>query len=431
MRGVTRAGTGACRCGMVGWHSARVRLARNLRGAPCDQPLPDPLNMSILTGKGTRFIVQSVSAGKSTRFIVQSVIVGLAGAFVLLYLFPGLYSLQDGTAGRRGEQGVVSYSEAVAEVAPAVVNVYATHIERRSVHPLFHDPLFRRFFGPPVPTERRNSNLGSGVIMDSRGYLLTNAHVINNADEIRITLYDGRQSHAQVVGVDRDTDLAVLKTDLDDLHVAPYSDANQVRVGDVVLAIGNPYDLGHTVTQGVISATRRNRVGITTSENFIQTDAAINPGNSGGALVSARGKLIGINAAIISSSGGSQGIGLAIPVELALDVMQQLIEYGRVIRGWIGIKAQSLPQDIIDATGLDQGAILIVAVLRGSPADRAGIVPGDIMTAINGMPLYNAEHVNNMISRTEPGAVINAEILRGWETRAIDIQVSAPPAPRQ
>lgn len=367
----------------------------------------------------------------SIRFIVQSVIVGLAGAFVLLYLFPSLYSGRDGAAGRGGAQGVVSYSEAVAEVAPAVVNVYATHIERRTVHPLFHDPLFRRFFGPRVPSERRNSNLGSGVIMDSRGYLLTNAHVINNADEIRITLHDGRQSRAQVVGVDNDTDLAVLKTDLDGLHVAPYRASNQVRVGDVVLAIGNPYDFGQTVTQGVISATGRNRVGITTFENFIQTDADINPGNSGGALVSAQGRLIGINTAIISSSGGSQGIGLAIPVELALDVMEQLIEHGHVMRGWIGIKAQILPQDIIDATGLDQGAILIVAVLRGSPADRAGIVPGDIMTAINGMPLYNPQHAINVISRIEPGAVINVEILRGWETQTIGVQVAARPAPRQ
>ncbi len=368
---------------------------------------------------------------RSVKFIAQCVILGLAVAFVLLYLFPGLYSARDGGAGRSGQEGVVSYSEAVAGVAPAVVNVYATHIERRAVHPLFHDPLFRRFFGPRNPGERRNSNLGSGVIMDSRGYLLTNAHVINNADEIRITLYDGRQSRAQVVGVDSDTDLAVLKTDLDNLHTAPYNDSNQVRVGDVVLAIGNPYDFGQTVTQGIVSATGRNRVGITTFENFIQTDADINPGNSGGALISAQGQLIGINTAIISSSGGSQGIGLAIPVDLALDVMTQIIEYGHVIRGWIGVEFQILPQDIIDATGLDQGGILIVAVLRGSPADRAGIVPGDIMTAINDMPLFSPQHTINMISRIEPGSVIRAEVLRGWETRTINIQVAERPAPRQ
>ena len=267
--------------------------------------------------------------------------------------------------------------------------------------------------------------------MDDRGYLLTNAHVINNADEIRITLYDGRQSRAQVVGVDSDTDLAVLKTDLDNLRVAPYGDSSAVRVGDVVLAIGNPYDFGQTVTQGIVSATGRNRVGITTFENFIQTDADINPGNSGGALVSARGNLIGINTAIISSSGGSQGIGLAIPVDLALDVMDQIIEHGHVIRGWVGIEAQILPQDIIDAMDLEQGGILIVAVLRGSPADRAGIVPGDIMTGINGMPLFSPQHAVNLISRVKPGEVINAEILRGWETQTVNVQVAERPAPRQ
>ena len=368
---------------------------------------------------------------KSVKFFVQSVVVGLAGAYILLYLFPGLYSARDDGASARGQSGVVSYSEAVVEVAPAVVNVYAVHIERRTVHPLFHDPLFRHFFGPRFPAERRNSNLGSGVIMDPRGYLLTNAHVIDNADEIRITLDDGRQSLAQVVGIDRDTDLAVLKTDLDNLHVAPYDAANSLRVGDVVLAIGNPYNFGQTVTQGIVSATGRNRVGITTFENFIQTDADINPGNSGGALVSAQGKLIGINTAIISSSGGSQGIGLAIPVELALDVMQQIIEYGHVVRGWIGIEAQILPQDIIDATGLEQGGVLIVAVLRGSPADRAGIVPGDVIISIDGAPLYNPQYAINMISGIQPGAVIKTEILRGWETQTVDVRVAERPAPRR
>lgn len=368
---------------------------------------------------------------KSVKFIAQCVVLGLAGAFVLLYLFPGLYSARDGNAGWGGRAGVVSYSEAVARVAPAVVNVYATQVERRTAHPLFHDPLFRRFFGPRIPVERRNSNLGSGVIMDSRGYLLTNAHVIKDADEIRITLYNGRQSRAQVVGVDSDTDLAVLKTDLDNLHTAPYGDSNRVTVGDVVLAIGNPFDFGQTVTQGIVSATGRNRVGITTFENFIQTDADINPGNSGGALVSARGELIGINTAIVSSSGGSQGIGLAIPTSLALDVMRQIIEHGHVIRGWIGIEAQILPQDIIDATGLDQGGILIVAVLRGGPADLAGIAPGDIMTTIDGKPLYNPQYTINMISQVEPGTVMEVEILRGWSTLTLDVQVAERPAPMQ
>ena len=365
------------------------------------------------------------------KFFVRSAVVGLAAAFVLLYLFPGLYPARDGS-GPGGEQyGVVSYSEAVAAVAPAVVNVYATQVRRRTVHPLFHDPLFRRFFGPRVPAEQRNSNLGSGVVMDQQGYLLTNAHVINNADEILITLYDGRQAPARVVGVDTDTDLAVLKIALDNLHAAPSDDSSRVKVGDVVLAIGNPYDFGQTVTQGIVSATGRNRVGITTFENFIQTDADINPGNSGGALVSASGKLIGINTAIISSSGGSQGIGLAIPTNLALDVMRQIIEYGHVIRGWIGIEAQIVPQDIMEATGLEQGGILVVAVLNGGPADRAGIAPGDIMTGIDGMPLYNPQYTINLISQVEPGAVIEVELLRGWQRETVNVRVGERPAPRQ
>ena len=365
------------------------------------------------------------------KFFVQSVVVGLAVAFVLLYLFPSLYSTQIGNGETRDQEGVVSYSEAVAAVAPAVVNVYATHIERRAIHPLFHDPLFRRFFGPRVPSERRNNNLGSGVIMDQQGYLLTNAHVINNADEIQITLYDGRQSSAEIVGIDADTDLAVLKIDMDNLHVAPSSDSSRVKVGDVVLAIGNPYDFGQTVTQGIVSAKGRDRVGITTFENFIQTDADINPGNSGGALVSARGKLIGINTAIISNSGGSQGIGLAIPTNLALGVMRQIVEFGHVIRGWIGIEAQIVPQDIIDATGLDEGGILIVAVLNGSPADQAGIVPGDIMTRINDKPLFSPQYTINMISQVKPGARIEIELLRGWERETLIVQVAKRPAPRQ
>lgn len=359
------------------------------------------------------------------KFLIQSVTLGLAGAFVLLYLFPGLYSAREG--GAPGET-VTSYSDAVAAVAPAVVNVYATYIHRQTLHPLFRDPLFRRFFSPRVPTERRDSNLGSGVIMDDRGYLLTNAHVINNADEILITLYDGRQSRAQVVGMDPDTDLAVLKTDLDNLHVAPHGDSSRVRVGDVVLAIGNPYDFGQTVTQGIISAKGRNRVGITTFENFIQTDADINPGNSGGALVSVAGELLGINTAIISNSGGSQGIGLAIPVELALDVMRQILEYGQVIRGWIGIEAQIIPQDVIDAIGLDQGGVLIVAVLNRSPADNAGVVPGDILVSIDDQPLYNPQYAINLISRIAPGTAIKAEILRGWKQETVTLQVAERPS---
>lgn len=371
------------------------------------------------------------------KFAAQSVIAGLAGAFILLYLFPGLLpgnssqpdnglTTTDSLSG--DNTGVVSYSGAVAAVSPAVVNVYATQIRRETVHPLFHDPLFQRFFGRPVPKEKRNSSLGSGVIMDSQGYVLTNAHVINKADEILITLHDGRQSAAKIVGIDVETDLAVLQVELDDLSVAPTSDSNRTMVGDVVLAIGNPYDFGHTVTQGIVSATGRNRLGITTFEDFIQTDADINPGNSGGALVSASGKLIGINTAIISSSGGSQGLGFAIPTNLALDVMGQIIEYGHVIRGWLGVETQVVPQDIADAADLDEGGALVVAVLSGGPAAKAGIRPGDIMTKINGQSLFNPQHAIKMVSQIMPGTNIEIEILHGWERKTLMAQVAERPA---
>ena len=373
------------------------------------------------------------------RFFLQSAAAGLAVAFVLLYLFPGLlpgnpFGSGNGAApegGGANAQGLVSYSKAVAAVAPAVVNVYATDIRREAIHPIFQDPLFRRFFGNPAPAERRDSNLGSGVIMDSRGYLLTNAHVIGNADEILITLYDGRQSAGQIVGVDEETDLAVLKVELDNLPSAPVSDSSLTRVGDVVLAIGNPYDFGQTVTQGIVSATGRNRLGITTFEDFIQTDAAINPGNSGGALISATGQLIGINTAIISNSGGSHGIGFAIPTNLATGVMRQIIEHGHVIRGWLGIEAQVVPQDIVEAVELRDGGILVAAVLNGGPASNAGIRPGDIMTRVNKQALYNPQQTINMISQIKPETDVEVEVLRGWEKMTLQARVAERPARRQ
>ena len=374
------------------------------------------------------------------KFLTQSVVAGLAGAFILLYLFPGLLPGSSGQPDNNpakthslveNKEGVVSYSEAVGAVAPAVVNVYATRIQRQAIHPLFQDPLFRRFFGRPGPNEKQDRNLGSGVIIDKRGYLLTNAHVINKADKILITLHDGRQSMAQIVGIDVETDLAVLQIELDNLPVAPVSDSNQTKVGDVALAIGNPYDFGQTVTQGIVSAMGRKRLGITTFENFIQTDADINPGNSGGALISATGKLIGINTAIISNSGGSQGIGFAIPTNLATDVMQQIIEYGHVVRGWLGIEAQIVPRDIVDATELGEGGILVVAVLSGGPAAKAGIIPGDIMTKISGRPLVDPQQAINMISQIEPETDIEIEILRGWEKEIVIAEVAQRPTPVQ
>ena len=365
------------------------------------------------------------------KFLAQSVAAGLAAAFVALHLFPGL--LPGGAARPGAPSGVAaaapvaSYSDAVTAIAPAVVNVYATQIQQRAIHPLFRDPLFRRFFGNPPVNEQRNSNLGSGVLVDPQGYLLTNAHVIRQADEIRVTLRDGRQAMAEIVGIDADTDLAVLKIALEALPVAPLSDAGRPQVGDVVLAIGNPYDFGQTVTQGIVSATQRNRLGIATFEDFIQTDADINPGNSGGALVTATGQLIGINTAIISSSGGSQGIGLAIPISLAMNVMRQLIDHGYVTRGWLGVELQIVPSDIAAAAELDEGGVLVAAMLNQGPAARAGLRPGDIMISVNGSPLRNPQQAINMIAQIQPGAAIEIELLRGWQRFVVEAEVAQRP----
>ena len=322
----------------------------------------------------------------------------------------------------------MSYSEAVNMAAPAVVNVYASMLRQEKPHPLFQDPLFRRFFGNPKTETRRDSSLGSGVIVDEQGHILTNAHVVQGADEIIITLTDGRQAYASIVGMDDETDLAVLQIKLDKLPTLAIGDSSGLSVGDVVLAIGNPYDIGQTVTQGIVSATGRKRLGITTFEDFIQTDADINPGNSGGALITATGRLIGINTEIISNSGGSQGIGLAIPIHLAIDVMRQLIERGHVVRGWLGVSAQPVPMDMAEAAGLVQGGVLIAATDQGGPADAAGIVPGDILLEIDNQQLAGPQQAINLISQLQPGSNINIRLLHGWQEKTVVATVSQRPA---
>ena len=370
--------------------------------------------------------------GQLLVFILQSIIAGLAVAFLVVLLFPGVAQrIGQGnstvvTVGGHAE-GPVSYSEAVSMAAPSVVNVYATTVRQQKPHPLFQDPLFRRFFGNPKNEPRRDNSLGSGVIIGQQGYVLTNAHVVKAADEIIITLTDGRQTFASIVGMDEETDLAVLQIKLDKLPSLSIGDSSQLNVGDVVLAIGNPYDIGQTVTQGIVSATGRKRLGITTFEDFIQTDADINPGNSGGALITARGQLVGINTEIISSSGGSQGIGLAIPIHLAVDVMKQLIGRGHVVRGWLGVGAQSIPMDMAEAAGLTQGGVLIAATDQGGPADAAGIMPGDILLEIDNQQLSGPQQAINLISQLQPGSTINIRLLHGWKEKTVVATVSQRP----
>jgi len=326
------------------------------------------------------------------------------------------------------QRSSTSFHEAVARSAPAVVNVYASERYEERFHPLFNDPLFKQFFGEAatMPKKRRENLQGSGVIIDTRGYLLTNAHVINNASEIRITLANGRQGKAKVVGIDQDTDLAVLMVDMQNLPEIPIGDSDELKIGDIVLAIGNPFDVGQTVTQGIVSATGRQRVGITTFEDFIQTDADINPGNSGGALITASGELIGINTAIISSDGSSQGIGLATPINQALDIVQQLITNGIVLRGWLGIEAQVISPDILQSAGV-AGGVLVSATLQEGPAEKAGIIPGDIITNIAGETVTTPKQAIDLITKIPPGSSIDIQILRGWEKQSLRAKVEQRP----
>jgi serine protease DegS len=361
------------------------------------------------------------------RFVLQSILLGLATAAVILLIWPELSRYGGGAV--LGATQPSSYSAAVNSAAPAVVNIYASKVLQAQINPLLQDPLFQRFFGlpQPAPNRRRDNNMGSGVIMNNAGYVLTNAHVIRGMDEIRITLNDGQQSAAEIVGIDVDTDLAVLKVSLDHLPVIPIGNSDELHVGDVVLAIGNPYDFGQTVTQGIVSAKGRKRMGITTIEDFIQTDADINPGNSGGALITANGRLVGINTAIISNTGGSQGIGLATPVNLALNVMQQLIKNGYVIRGWLGIEVQIVPADARREIGLQQGGVLVAGVLKDGPADQAGVIPGDIILKVGGKTASNPQQVIEMISGLAPGAFEEILLLRGWEQITLNARIAERP----
>ncbi len=355
-----------------------------------------------------------MSVKKPFLFLLHYSAYGLALAF--LFLLVSSHPILSGFANNNDEQRF-SFNDAVTLSAPAVVNVYASKVYQQRVHPLFQDPLFQRFFGElqTRPQQQRDNSIGSGVVMNDAGYILTNAHVINNTDNIRITLNDGRQASAKLIGIDSDTDLAVIKIELEGLPNIPIGDSSQLRVGDIVLAIGNPYNFGQTVTQGIVSATSRKRRGISIFDDFIQTDADINIGNSGGALINSHGELIGINTAIISSSGGSEGIGLATPVNQAINIMQQIIENGRVIRGWLGIEAQTLDPNVIKLANLNTGGVLVSAIMRNSPAELAGLIPGDIIITINGTNTANPDEAIETIMSIKPGTKVKLLVLRGWE----------------
>lgn len=327
--------------------------------------------------------------------------------------------------------GPFSYSDAVKQAAPAVVNIYTSKIIEERSHPLLQDPTFRQFFGyNNMPRQQRmQSSLGSGVIASTDGYILTNNHVIAGADEIKVALKDGRETIAQLVGADPETDLAVLRINLPNLPVITIAPSDQVEVGDVVLAIGNPFGVGQTVTMGIVSATGRDQLGINTFEDFIQTDAAINPGNSGGALINPRGELLGINTAIFSKSGGSQGIGFAIPSNLTRDIMIDLIREGAVVRGWLGVEVQELTSSLARSFGFSGNGILIAGLLRNGPAHLAGLQPGDIVTAVEGQPVENGRLTMNAIAKKRPGTKIKLTVYRSGRTLNLIAEVGRRPVP--
>jgi Do/DeqQ family serine protease len=334
-------------------------------------------------------------------------------------------------SGSDNKAAVFSYADAVASSTASVVTIYTSKTVTDKPHPLLDDPIFSQLFGDQLKRRQRShseTNLGSGVIIGSDGYILTNQHVIDGADEILISLADGRGSQATLIGEDKETDIAILQIPITGLVGIKIADMQAIRVGDVVLAIGNPLNVGQTVTMGIVSATGRNRIGLNTFENFIQTDAAINPGNSGGALINARGELIGINTAIFSQTVGAQGIGFAIPISLALDIMRQIIKFGKVTRGWLGVEGTEITAQAAMATGdPDIKGALIVGVFINSPADMAGIRAGDIVVAVNGNPVLGIRDLLDKITLHKPDEKIKVSIHRGPEQLELMMKVTQRP----
>lgn len=320
--------------------------------------------------------------------------------------------------------GIDSYSAAVKVAAPAVVNIFTTQKVKQVEHPLLNDPAFQEFFGDQLPEqfaqERNENSLGSGVIVRSDGYILTNNHVIAQADQIVVGLNDGRRALAKVIGTDPDSDLAVIKIDLNELPVLPFKLSGN-DVGDVVLAIGNPFGVGQTVTQGIISATNRSDLGINTYEDFIQTDAAINPGNSGGALIDVAGNLIGVNTAIFSQSGGSLGIGFAIPAKVCQQILNSILKDGRVVRGWLGISLMPIQQDNILEP--KQAGVVVADVLPNGPAASAGVKKGDKIIEVNGEAITSASHLINYVALQAPNSTIKIAVVRDEKPLTLDVVV--------
>ena len=325
-----------------------------------------------------------------------------------------------------------SFHEAVRRATPSVVNISTSKEIRSPRHPLLNDPIFRQFFGERFSDEaQRVSNLGSGVIVNPSGYVLTNHHVVEAADEIEVTLADGKKLLAKVVGNDPETDLAILRVQAEGLPAITFGSSEALRVGDVVLAIGNPFGVGQTVTSGIVSALGRTGLGINTFENFIQTDAAINPGNSGGALVDAGGNLVGINTAIFTRGNGSSGVGFATPVSTAKMVLEQIVKSGSVTRGWIGVEVREITPAYAESQKLSEArGALIAMVLPGGPADRAGIKLGDVLLEIEGKPVADPTAMLNLVAALEPGQPAKMRLKRREKDLEATVTVGRRPKPQ-
>ena len=374
----------------------------------------------------------------------QAVTIGVAALLVIRTLEPQWLgadgktidardvSIQQVAANTDGIRNVASYADAARKAVPAVVYIFTTQEVKASSIPMANDPLFRHFFGDQSQEQAEpRSSLGSGVVVSADGYILTNYHVVEAADSIEIALNNGQKFKAKVVGADPESDLAVIKIDTDGkkLPVITFAAAESLRVGDVVLAIGDPFGVGQTVTSGIVSALGRTHLGINTFENFIQTDAAINPGNSGGALVDSNGNLVGINSAIYSQSGGSMGIGFAIPVSLAHSVLDQIIKTGTVTRGWIGVEVQEITPDMAESFDIkDTEGALIAGIMRGSPADKGGVHTGDVLLAVNGKPVSDSQTMIEHIAALQPGSKATLKLRRA--NRDIDIAVTIGKRPQ-
>ena len=368
---------------------------------------------------------------KVIDFVWLPVITGLVVAALLLLFLPDLRNIS-GSYSKIGNYadsewfGPVSYSKAVKNAAPSVVNIYTKTTIKRSNHPTMKHPFFKRL--KKQQSDRIQGSLGSGVIMDSSGFIVTSLHVVDSVDEILILLYDGRELPATMVGTDPETDLAVLKIDAGSLQNINVANPDQIEIGDVVLAIGNPFGMGQTVTQGIISATQRNGLNLNILENYIQTDADINPGNSGGALIDARGNLLGINTAVLNNE-NSEGIGFAIPANEVQKVLNHIIDHGRVIRGWLGVEAMEITPTIANQLSFEFiTGLLVTAVVKEGPTYIAGVLPGDIVTSINGVSVTDRHRSIKQITEIFPGQPIALVIKRGTEFLEISVTAGERPA---